>query len=137
MSFGPLFPLFYTIFSCFVGCICRLMLSGAPFCPLRGPVDPPRFDFCAVMPSKGLRTPFQPGHDVHFRLKVTERDPVSGHTIYVTCRFCIVFGQEMKPGAKWIRTTNSQTFMTPFCTDVYKWHHMLAHPEKRARGGVG
>ena len=28
------------------------------------------------------------------------------------------------------RTTNSQMFMTAFYTDVYKWLHMLAQPEK-------
>jgi hypothetical protein len=81
---------------------------------------------------KGLQTPFQRGHDVQYGLEVTERDS-SRRVLGVSCRFCVKFGREAKPGAKRKRTTNVQVFRRPFRTDMYKKHHSSAHPEMWSR----
>jgi hypothetical protein len=74
-----------------------------------------------------LRTPFQRGHDVEFGLEVTER---GNRVKSVTCRFCLKFGREPKPGQKRKRTTNLHIFKFPLRTDSYQRHHARAHPEK-------
>jgi hypothetical protein len=79
---------------------------------------------------KGLKTPFQRGHEVQYGLQVTERDPRTSAVLAVSCRFCLKFGREAKPGAKRKRTSNVQVFKTPFHTDAYKKHHANVHPEK-------
>jgi hypothetical protein len=63
---------------------------------------------------KGLRTPFQRGHDVEFELELTERDKGSGAVKSVICRFCLKFGREPKPGQTRKRTSNILIFKLPF-----------------------
>ena len=65
-------------------------------------------------------------------LEVTEPDS-AGRVLAVSCRFCLKFGREAKPGAKRKRTANVQVFRRPFRTDMYKTHHSNAHPEKWSR----
>lgn len=79
---------------------------------------------------KGLKTPFQIGHDVIYGLKVTELDGRTGAVRVVMCRFCLTFGREVKPGQKRKRTINLQVFKLTFRSDAYKQHHSSAHPEK-------
>lgn len=84
------------------------------------------------MPKRGLQTPFQRGHDVQFGLLVTERDERTSVVRAATCRFCLKFGREAKPGAKRKRTAHVQVFTVPFRTDTYTRHHISAHPVKWA-----
>ncbi|KAI9908608.1 hypothetical protein PsorP6_016338 [Peronosclerospora sorghi] len=84
------------------------------------------------MPKKGLKTPFQRGHEAQFGLVVTERDEATSTVRAVTCQFCLNFGREAKPRAKRKRTSHSQSFTAPFRVDVYTRHHENAHPERWA-----
>ncbi|KAI9908572.1 hypothetical protein PsorP6_003599 [Peronosclerospora sorghi] len=81
------------------------------------------------MPKKGLKTPFQRGHEGQFGLVVTERDEATSAVRAVTCQFCLKFGREAKLRAKRKRTSNAQSFSAPFRVDVYTRHHENAHPE--------
>ena len=75
-------------------------------------------------------TPFQRGHDVLYGLSVTERDERTSKVRALSCRFCLNFCREAKACAKRKRTTNVQVSKVPSRTDVYKQHHLSAHPEK-------
>ncbi|KAI9922039.1 hypothetical protein PsorP6_000261 [Peronosclerospora sorghi] len=84
------------------------------------------------MPKKGLKTPFQRGHEAHFGLVVTERDEATSAVRAVTCQFCLKFGREAKHRAKGKRTSHAQSFTAPFRVDMYTQHHENAHPERWA-----
>ncbi|KAL4146138.1 hypothetical protein PRNP1_012010 [Phytophthora ramorum] len=77
----------------------------------------------------GLKTPFQPGHDILYGLEVTERNPETSAVVSVACRFCIKFGREAKPNAKRKRTKNVHHFVFPFRVDNYKRHLTAMHPK--------
>lgn len=66
---------------------------------------------------------------MQYGVEVTERGPRTSTVLAVSCRFCLKFGREAKPGAKRKRTNNVQVFKAPFRTDVYKRHHDNVHPE--------
>ncbi|KAI9918493.1 hypothetical protein PsorP6_011944 [Peronosclerospora sorghi] len=84
------------------------------------------------MPKKGLKTPFQHGHEAQFGLVGTESDETTSAVRAVTCHFCLKFGREAKPRAKRKRTSHAQSFTAQFRVDVYTRHHENAHPERWA-----
>lgn len=75
----------------------------------------------------GLKTPFQPGHELKFGLEITERDPETLLAVSVVCRFCLKFGREEKSNGKRRRTAKTQLFKFPFRVDSYKRHHENVH----------
>ncbi|KAI9919301.1 hypothetical protein PsorP6_017269 [Peronosclerospora sorghi] len=75
------------------------------------------------IPKKGLKTPFQRGHEAQFGLVVTERDEATSAVRAVTCQFCLKFGREAKPRAKRKRTSHAKSFTAPFSVDVYTRYH--------------
>lgn len=77
---------------------------------------------------KGLSTPFQSGHEVQYGLSITSRSERTGAVTGATCRFCLTFGREAKPGAKRKRRSTAQVFTMPFRTDNFKRHLTSAHP---------
>eukprot|EP00171_Calliarthron_tuberculosum_P008943 IDg8943t1 len=84
------------------------------------------------MHKSAMKTPFERGHDVQFRLLVTERDERTRCVRASTCSFCIKFGYGASPSSKRNRTSHAQIFQIPFRTDSYTRHHKSEHPEKRA-----
>ncbi|KAI9911291.1 hypothetical protein PsorP6_009055 [Peronosclerospora sorghi] len=78
------------------------------------------------MPKKGLKTPFQRGHEAQFGLFATERDEATSAVLLLE------FGREAKPRAKLKLKSHSQSFTAPFRVDVYNRHHENAHPERWA-----
>ena len=51
---------------------------------------------------------FLTSHEAKYGLRIFERDAVSGEVKSVVCRFCIVFGREVKAAAKRTLTTHSK-----------------------------
>jgi hypothetical protein len=77
-----------------------------------------------------LKTPFKHGHVVQYGLEVAERDPKTSAVLAASCRFCLKFGREARPGAKRKRTGNTKVFKSPFRADSYKRHMEDSHPQK-------
>jgi hypothetical protein len=82
------------------------------------------------MPPPNVKTRFQRGHDVKYGLQVTERDEKTSSVLAASCRFCLKFGREAKPGLKRKRPGTRKVFKPPFRTDSYKRHIESAHPQK-------
>ncbi|KAF1787899.1 hypothetical protein GQ600_3135 [Phytophthora cactorum] len=78
---------------------------------------------------RGLKTPFQQGHDIKYGLEISERHPETSAVLAVACKFCVKFGREAKPGAKRKKTTNVQYFTPAFRTDNYRRRHKICHPK--------
>ena len=72
---------------------------------------------------------FSTSHEAKYGLQICERDAVSGEVKSVVCRFCVVFGREVKAAAKRNWTTRRKQFET-FRTDHYVQHLNQHHAQK-------
>ena len=72
---------------------------------------------------------FPTSHETKYGLQICERDAVSGEVKLVVCRFCVVFGHEVKSATKRTWTTRRKYFET-FRTDNYVQHLKQQHEQK-------
>ena len=75
------------------------------------------------------QTPFKSVHLKEYGLVIVEHTTQSAEVVYVSCSFCVNFGREEKPGAKYKSTANVMYFKKPFRTESYKCHLEEQHPE--------
>ena len=91
------------------------------------------FLFVSLMapPQKKARklNKFPTSHEAKYGLRICERDALSGEVKSVVCRFCVVFGCEVKAAAKRTWTTRRKYFET-FRTDHYVQHLKQKHAQK-------
>ena len=72
---------------------------------------------------------FPKSHEAKYGLRIFERDALSGEVESVVCRFCDVFGYEVKAAAKRTWTMRRKYFET-FRTDHYVQHLKQQHAQK-------